>query len=284
MGIAQRNGVSLDTTDLVLRLTDAEVPSASIRGRIVDQDGNGLPKAISVMNAATSFATRVEANLDGTFVCDALPAGTWWLSIDGHPLGSVQLPPVVVSAGEKSVLADVVLSAPGRVELVLRGADVPAGGLVMFVRDDGTARYVMSPDGKRVAGELTCGGYTAMTQVGELAGAVSFTVFPGKTTHGELVLAPSVPIAIEFRVLPSPQPGETLRTVARDAAGNVVGAGILDFRVRQPDGPPRLRFRVPPGPCLLDTRYSDGRTATTAFTAGPAGAKEQSVVVQLPSK
>ena len=284
MGIAQRNGVAVDETDLVLRLTDAEMPSATIRGRIVDEQGNGLPKTVNVMNAATSFATRVEASLDGTFVCDALPAGTWWLSIDGHPLGRVRLPPVAVSAGENRALDDVVLSPPGRVELVLRGADVSSGGLVMFVRDDGTETYVMSPDGTRVAGWLTRGGYTAMTQVGDLAGAVSFTVHSGKTTHGELVLALSVPIAVEFRCEPSPKPGETLRTVARDAAGNVVAAGILDFRLRQPDGTPRLRFRVPPGPCVLDARHSDGRSATTAFTATSAGAGEQAVVVQLPSK
>lgn len=284
MGIAQRNSVSLDEADLVVRLTSAEVPSATIRGRIVDERGGGLPKAISVMNAATSFATRVEGNLDGTFVCDALPAGTYWLSIDGHPFGRVRLPPIEVSAGENRVLDDVVLSPPGRVELVLRGAEVPAGCLVMFVRDDGTETYVMSPDGNRAAGELTCGGYTAMTQVGDLAGAASFAVHAGKTAHVDLVLAPSVQVAVEFFCQPAPKPGETVRTVARDAAGNVVAAAILDFRVRQPDGPPRSRFRVPPGPCVLETRHSDGRTVTTTFTAGPVIAKEQTVVVELPAK
>ncbi|HEX6810101.1 MAG TPA: sigma-70 family RNA polymerase sigma factor [Planctomycetota bacterium] len=284
MGIAQRNDVSLDEKDLVLRLTAAELPNAKIRGRITDERGEGLPRAVSVMNAATSFATRVEADLEGRFVCDALPAGTWWLSIDGHPLGSVRLPPVVVGAGEERVLADVVLSPPGRVELVLRGADVPSRGHVRFVRDDVTETYVMSPDGKLVAGALPAGGYTAITEVGDLAGAVSFTVHSGKTVRAELVFAPAATVDVEYRGLPSPKPGETLRTVARDAAGNVVAVVSFDFRVKQPDGPMQKRLRVPSGPCVLETRHSDGRAVTTRFTAPAANAPPQAVVVELPRR
>ncbi|HEU4417334.1 MAG TPA: carboxypeptidase-like regulatory domain-containing protein, partial [Planctomycetota bacterium] len=282
MGIAQRNDVPVDEPDVVIRLTDAEQPSATIRGRIVDEHGNGLPRAVSVMNAATSFATRVEASLDGTFVCDALPAGTWWLSIDGHPLGSVQLPPIVVAPHENRRLDDVVLAPAGRIELKLRGLD-KAPALVRFAPDDGTSARYLTPDGMNVAGELTRGGYTALAEVDGMAGAVSFVLHAGKTTRAELVFAPAAAVDVEFRGVER-RPGDTLRTVARDAAGNVVGAGILDFRLRRPDGPPTLRFRVPPGACVLDTRHSDGRTTTTRFTAGPAGTREHRVVVELPAK
>jgi RNA polymerase sigma-70 factor (ECF subfamily) len=112
--------VAPDTADLTIRLGARDLPTAHLRGRIVDANGVAPEGSVSLLRDRVFSGAQVQIDpATGAFAFGPMPAGRYrisaWTKATGPlPLGSVELQPE-----EERELADFVVQAGGELDFMV---------------------------------------------------------------------------------------------------------------------------------------------------------------------
>lgn len=263
--LAIREIVVPTTEPLVVTLTPSEMPSAHLRGRVVDTEGKPVSAGLTIRLPSWRMFPVTGTDANGTFRRGPLPPGDYLLALDAKGYGVRDLGVVRLAPGEDRTLPDIVLPRAGRAELELRGGEASVGGMLMIARDDGVVATWVMPDGNRATAELPPGNYLAVMQIRATRAAATFTVRSEQTTTAVLAFAKATPVTFSCKG-EIPSPGDTMQIVVRDAAGVLVDC-VLMHRIEQRDTEPvQWRTLLPPGVYAVTARLDDGRVTTTQVT------------------
>lgn len=263
--LATREIVVPPAEPLVVTLTPNEMPTAHLRGRVVDTAGKPVFAGLTIRLPSWRMCPVTTTDATGVFDRGPLPPGDYLVAIEAKGHGATNLGAVRLAAGEDRTLPDIVLARAGRAELELRGGEASSGGMLMIARDDGVVATWVMPDGNRAVAELPPGTYLAVMQIRATRAAASFTVRSEQTTTAVLAFAKATPVTFSCRG-EIPSPGDTMQIVVRDAAGVLVDC-VLMHRIEQRDAEPvQWRTLLPPGAYAVTARLDDGRVTTTQVT------------------
>ncbi|HLQ39004.1 MAG TPA: carboxypeptidase-like regulatory domain-containing protein, partial [Planctomycetota bacterium] len=213
-----RQGVRPGGPELELRIDDAAVAQASLRGRVVDPDGRGQQADVELLHRQLLLRGSYRTAADGTFAF-AVPAGRMRVEVtDGeHPrvrLGEQQLPP-----GGQLDLGTITLQLGAAVFGRLLGPDgqPPASALLRVLDDHGMqvagAEYAA---GTYRTAALPPGNYVLAAQAEGLAPSrTDVTLAAGEQHQLDLALTAGVQRNIRITA-----------PAAIDAAE--IGVGVLD--------------------------------------------------------
>jgi RNA polymerase sigma factor (sigma-70 family) len=282
--IAERRDVPRTADRTTITLTPTELPTASIRGRVVDEHGAPIAGAtFTLMLSSSSFGTGTISGTDGTFSRERLRAGRFRASIRASGYGQRQLPALALQPHESRDLGDVVLARAGKVEITLAGHTEQRGAQVKLVREDGSDVEWLWAEGALARSEMPPGRYVAMAQLGDdTAGSTPLVVRGGETTRVTLACAPAAQVAIECR-LGAPRPEGFVRVQVFDSGDALIAAWSLHADRPGPDRPSVLRERLAPGRYRVAIASDDGRSAAVPLLV-PDVASTPSVVLELPAR
>jgi putative cell wall-binding protein len=85
--IDRSGDVDLPKTMTVHRTTSPKENHGSVRGRVVDEHGNGLSGVALTLESAELSGFGFQSGIDGTFVLQDVPAGQWTLEFNGREIG-----------------------------------------------------------------------------------------------------------------------------------------------------------------------------------------------------
>jgi RNA polymerase sigma-70 factor (ECF subfamily) len=234
--------------EIVIHISDAEMPTASLRLRAIDAAGHPVTVNAYCMELGSNVGEGLD--LDPTTGVATLPAvrpGTYELTVN-TPATTLVLPTVTLRPHEARDLGDVVVPDPGH--LLVHAVDArgrPAAACwPQLVAANGQAAIGNPPEMKNGQVELTAppGHWALLLQTSTNGVAVEVDIESGSTREQTVVLADgsSVPIALD--------PAEGLlrvgmfRVLVHDTAGRLVRVGNFFTAV---DGSISATFTLPPG-------------------------------------
>lgn len=274
--------VAPGTTDLLLRLDTAELPSAFLRGRVVDELGR--PVAVHLGPAHVDSLRVTYTGNDpatGSFRLGPLRPGEYRLEGTSDQLGTRVLAMPRVRPGETLDLGDLLFSTPGTVVVTatVSGRAVVTGNVV-FRRveprwfgtaaiEHGEARHAQLPPGR----------YYVHASARGVAGSAEVEVGAGSVVPIAIELQPTVAVQLTLR---------DQRGVAVDVLDPMITAWSVDGRFlatfRGPIGDTGTRFAadLPAGRVVVTAVVSDGRTARLELDTGAAAVVADGLAIDLP--
>ncbi len=261
--------VAVSDAPITITLAANELPTAHLRGRVLDANGNPLAAVLLFRLPSWRSCRPTECGRDGTFVRGPLPAGRYLAGVAAEGFGTRVLDTVLVGVGEDKVLPDIVLARAGRIELELRGTQAPRGHYLKIADDDGVEVAWIQHDAGRASTELPPGNYAAIANVGAMRATKPFTVRSERTTNAVLELAAATAVTLACAVSESAR-DDTLQIVVRDAAGALVDSTLLHIAIE----PASWQTSLAPGRYTATTRWNDGGGASTAFTVVESGSAQ----------
>jgi len=263
---------------VVITLAATELPTAHLRGRVVDTAGKPLAAFLTLRLASWRSCPYTETGADGTFHRGAMPAGDYLVSVEAKGYGTTNAGVVRVAPGEDKTMPDLVLARAGRVVLELR--DNPARlGRIMITRDDGATAAWLAPEGNRATAELPPGAYVAMAEGSGKRGNVAFRIDSEQTTSAVLTFVAAEPVTFACRI-GATSADDIVVIVVRDSGGAIAGSAELHMVNRRDDKPLEWLTLLPPGQFTVQARASDGRSAAADFAVA-AGVRRQTVVLEF---
>ena len=278
MTLARRNGVVVGNEPLLVRLTADELPTASVRVRILDGDRKPLDASVLFMSIAHGTGFQCKLSDDGVTRSGFVAAGAYTIKVSAPGYGSVPLAPVQLRAGEECALADVVLEPAGQVEIRLAG-ETPRVAQLRLLRDDGETAAWLSFDGDVAKREVPPGSYRALAQIGNGCASMPILVRSKQTTTATLTITPAALVRFECRFAGSRPDGRVLVRVY-DEGNTLVDTYELHMHMLGSEGPSRWENRLPPGTYRLEARAQNDRTATQSLTIKSAS-ETADVVLEL---
>jgi len=278
--------------DLVLRLADAERPSARLTGTLCDADGRPV-RVVGVAATETSTGrartVRAEGREDGSFSTRGIAPGSYTLALESAGQGTLELDGVFALApGATLDLETRHLAPTGRVELRLApGADADD---VFVALEDAAGERVQSLRFARASLYLPFsialpeGRYRAFARAHDaVPWSAAFDVDRRRSAQLELAFERGTPHVLHFVGMRVGQPaGLRLRLRVRIAQGDGTPVASAEFafqphdiRFSDRDGALFVEtFELAPGAYALEAETSSGLTASGTFTvtAGAAGA------------
>jgi len=261
------DAVAPGTRDLLIRVSAATMPSACIRGRMLDARGAAVSATLTVGTCVGGFRVGTIFHGDpasGALSTRLLPPGTYAVEIDARGFGKRPLGNMVLGRGQTLELGDFVFQRPGSAKftlLDLQGQPMP-NGLLRVSTDRGLAVcQVYIKDGSGAANELQPGRY--FLTGGQGAGQAS------TEAHGDFVIASGTDVHVDLRMQEQAYARVRLRDVATDDLQVNVFAFTMDghYAGGSPDWHrPTGQIRLAPGHYTLDCRADDGRSASGELT------------------
>jgi protocatechuate 3,4-dioxygenase beta subunit len=265
------------TQDLVIRLAAADLPTARLRGRIVDANGAPLVATFTANRDRETAAHVAEAAADGRFELGPLPAGRYRGRVVTKAHGSLPVADVLLEPDGQRDLGDLVLQLPGSAVVDVRDEQgQPARSLVRLYTPDGDwVASMQTEQGRAVFAALQPGRYFVCCGGVPRAAHGEFEVLSAARAQADLQLAPVGCADVTVRD-PSAVPDLDL-AVAAFADGRFAG---LFGNMRSG---PRVRLWVPPGRYAVEVRAHDGRRARAEVTIRAVD-DHPTVAVDLPPK
>ncbi|HEX6813254.1 MAG TPA: sigma-70 family RNA polymerase sigma factor [Planctomycetota bacterium] len=264
---------------IVITLTATELPTAHLRGRVVDTAGKPLAARLTLRLASWRSCPYTETGADGTFHRGLMPAGNYLVTVEANGYGSTNAGVVRVAPGEDKTMPDLVLARAGRVVLELRDNPAAHTGMIKVSRDDGAAAAWLTPEGNRATAELPPGAYFAVAEGSRKVGSVAFRVDSEQTTSAVLTFVAAESVTFVCRI-DATSADDIIVLVVRDSGGALAGSAELHVVNRRDGKPLEWRTLLPPGQFTVQARASDGRSAAADFTV-TAGARLQGVVLEF---
>jgi protocatechuate 3,4-dioxygenase beta subunit len=280
--------VAPDTRDLVLRVSERDLPTARVRGRILDTSGR--PARGSVNARRGGVTSGEDLTLDattGAFAFGPMPAASYRLIAFTEESGQVLLGTFELLPNEDRVLDDFVLLPTGDLEFtVLDAAGQPVDTTNVHLRTEAGATLGAGilERGKGKATKLQPGRYLVEVHFDKRRAPEVMTadveVRSGTTTSVEIRGRAGVQVRIAFRDLAPADPECSVLVVCRSESGQL--AGIFSTYPQNPE-PLVQRSRLPPGRYQLDCRVSDGRRVAAVIDIA-AGEKQSQITIDLPAR
>lgn len=271
--LAHRTGLRPGAAPVTLTLSDGELPTARIAGRVVTADGTPVFGLIIVRNHRFELAwSEATDPATGAFAIGPTPPGDYTLIVEAEGHGRAPVRVLGLQSGETRALSPLVMPRAGRVEVVLRSRDVEPREVIQFARTDGIVVAHAMTEGARVTAELLPGDYVASVWSGACAGsAVPVTVRSGETVRCDLPCAPTARVGLTL-LRPGALDSARIDVSVTDPSGNFfntkeVYAGPMAIE--------RAVIGLPLGSYRITARTVDGRSATAALTIASADAPPQ---------
>lgn len=272
--LADVHRVAPDTADLVVRLDATDLPTATLRGRIVDWRGRGVAGLLSVRRDGSDANASMQLDEHGAFEHGPAPAGRYTLLAFLDEFGTLPLDTVELAPHQELQLDTVQLRVPGSATITAADAagEVVQSGRV-FVR---TLRGGQAGSGRVENGRL----HLASLQPGRYFAEVSISGrHAPQTLTADFVVASGTDTAVDVRGRPNVQvrmrcidpeatePPPTVRFLCRAKGRDEVVAMFATWpQGKEPLG---ARGRLPVGAYEIEGRSSDGRVARTTLTIAP---------------
>jgi RNA polymerase sigma-70 factor (ECF subfamily) len=288
--LREARSVAPETVDLRIRIDALDLPTARLRGRIVDLDGKALEGSVALLRDSVRTSDSVQLDPGtGAFVFGPISAGRYRVLAYTKATGQLPLGAVDLRPDEERVLADVVVQPGGELEfhatdvagepvdatlvrLYTASGESISGGVIEHGRGKlggvQPGRYLVEiqPDGKR--------GPNGVAQVLR----ASTEVQSGKTSqvviHGRLCIGAQ----ITFRDLGPANPERRVRVLCRDEQGHL-HAVLQTF----PEGrkPLEVQAAFAPGRYQLECQVDDGRVVAAELVV-PSLREVVQVTLDLP--
>jgi RNA polymerase sigma-70 factor (ECF subfamily) len=184
-------GVAPDASDLEIRISHADLPSATLTGRFVDGAGNPIEADVHICNQGGIVRIKdVKTDANGTFVLGPLRPGVRELHVRTRSLGCVPLDAADLGADEHRDLGTIRVPAPGRVTFHVvnsKGEPVASGsiyvGARVLRREQPHYGFATIENGRAIVEAMPPGKWRVITNC---SGPADIEVQSGLTTHVEL--------------------------------------------------------------------------------------------------
>jgi hypothetical protein len=252
-------GVRPGTQDLVIRLTAADLPSAYLRGSVVDERGAPIRASIAATRVRESQGSSAETTPDGRFELGPLSPGRYMVRVSTPAHGCLALEQIVLEPQREHDCGELVMKMPGSAAIDVRDEQGnPAKAFVVLF--DAASNWVASMNTEQGRATfpalqpgsyfVTCGGAPRAAR-GELevlpAARVYADVQMQRVGHADIVVRDPDKVA------------ELDLSVLAFAGGRFAG---LFSNTRGA----KVRVWLPPGSYALEVRAGDGRRARGEVT------------------
>ncbi len=250
--------------DVVLRLTTANVPSAFVTGRVVDEQGRPVAVALLPWHPDSHMALHWRSHATtGVFAIGPLRPGHYRLDAEGERHGRLPVAEFELAPEQTVELGDLVLRAPGAAEfrVTVQGRPLP-GGLLFLRRPDGSwAETLIVEQGMARHAALPPGCLYATAESDGLVQNAEVVIAAGTTARAHLELLPAHRATVTLRD-PLGRTRDQLDPQLRAAREDGSFAGLFGA-MHLPDG---IQFaaEMPAGRYTLRVTTADGRTAAGA--------------------
>ena len=283
--------VAPETMDLRILLDARDLPTASLRGRVVDVDGKPVAGSVALSREGvlTSDSVQIDPTTGG-YAFGPIPAGRYRIRTYTHVSGG--LPPEVVELqpAEERVLADVVVQPGGELDLAVTdvaGNPVDSRLVRLYsasgesigggVLERGKGRLAGVQPGRylvEVHPEWERGG----NHVAQILRA-SVEVQSGRTSQVVIQGRACTSVRITFRELGHLQTGRRVQVLCRDEQAHL-HAVLQTF----PDGPTPMVVQdsFAPGRYQLECQVDDGRVVMAELVV-PGLTQTVQLTIDLPA-
>jgi RNA polymerase sigma-70 factor (ECF subfamily) len=285
--------VAPDSKDVVIRLAASDMPTARLRGRVVDAEGRA---AIGYIWLRRDGGT-VTANLPldaatGSFTFGPAPAALFAISVITKETGVVHMGTVQLVADQERTLDDLVLQRPGGVELIVTeaaGQNVASANVWLHAQSGEALCSSVIERGLGKFASLQPGRYFVDinfdTPHDVESMTAEFEVKSGAVTRVEVRGVRAVPTRLHFRDQGPANKDLSVTGCCRSADGHIIGF----FQTFPVNSEPLTTWHdLPPGHHRLDCRASDGRqfVADIEVRADAVGTRSarQEFSIDLPAK
>jgi len=280
--------VAPDTRDLVVRVSERDLPTARVRGRILDVSGQAARGSVFLRReSVTSGESSTLDATTGAFAFGPMPAARYGISAFTEESGHVQLGAFTLEPNQDRVLDDFILQATGDLEFTVvdvAGQPVDTTNVHLRTEAGDTLQAGILEHGKGKATKLQPGHYLVEVHFDKRRAAEVMTadveVRSGTTTPVEIRGRPGVQVRIAFRDLAPADPERSVLVYFRSEGGQLTN--ILKT-YPQNEEPLVLRPRLPPGRYQLDCKVSDGRRVA-AEIAIRALDEKPNITIDLPAR
>lgn len=284
--------VAPETADLRILLGVRDLPTARLRGRIVDMDGKPLEGSVSLLRdrVLTSDSVQLDPGT-GAFAFGPISAGRYrvlaYTKATGQlPLGAVELQP-----DEERVLADVVVQPGGEVDYAVTDVDgepVDSQLVRLYTASGESISGGLLERGKGKLAGLQPGRYLVEVHPERKRGSnkaaqvlrANIEVQSGKPSHVVIRGRACIEAQITFRDLGPTNPERRVQVFCRDEQGQL-HAVLQTF----PEGrtPLVVQEAFAPGRYQLECQVDDGRIVTAELVV-PSLAEAVQLTIDLPAR
>jgi hypothetical protein len=270
--------------DIVIRVRDADVPTAFVEGTLVAAGGARLPVVTVACRSIHSNSWRdALPDSSGRFRLGPYRPGEYVLTIGAEGAGMLPPAPLRLEPNATLDLGTLVLEAPGRVRVTYVlpagesargrfGANLLAGSrIVESLEFDG----LVGESGPLARGEYRvrtrCGDFRAPDHVVE--------VLPGETNEVEIPLEPAARRSIECRVPVADRWAKAIVEV-RDAAGDVV----FEYELKRRSDSKQVSLiasGLTLGNYTVQARTDTGLAASATFVVAELGGVAETISLDL---
>lgn len=270
------------SADVVVQLPAAALPTAQLRGRLVDADGRPVAATIVPWREGANRALHYQSDpATGVFTVGPVPPGRYSLSFESPNHGRQPASKLELQPDESRDLGDIVLATPGGAEFLVTidGRRAP-GGLVFCRHTDGTWSDTLTiENGVAKAPALRPGQHRVSVDFQGLYAACELLVEAGVTAHASLELQRTGRVEVVLD-LPSRSKAAQLDATLVVCRGDGSWAG--EFGIARMDGPPTFLVDLAPGHYRATITTADGRTAPIADLEAPAPQQTRQLRIALP--
>jgi RNA polymerase sigma-70 factor, ECF subfamily len=263
---ARADGIAVGTLDVVLVVEDAGVQPGTVSGRMIDPSGHSLADVVvSLWPIGRKEGVFLDLDVNtGIFRGKAQPGRYRLLTYRGtrELLTSAEF---MVEEGGVSELGDLVLQAPGRVEIVMTGKApmrTLTGMRVSLVRVDGPHNPVLctETDGVWCAEDVVPGPWSVRLGDSDLCvRGADVAVRSGATTRVEMQVERAIVVPLTFT---NPAWGQ-VTIEARDGSGKLIWRQLQGFDAK--DGRVETTISLPVGHASVLVRTDAGTSGTVEF-------------------
>lgn len=284
--------VAPETADLRIRLEARDLPTARLRGRIVDVDGKPLEGSVSLRRDRVLTIDGVQIDPGtGAFAFGPISSGRYQIAAYTQATGSLPLGVVDLQPDEERVLADYVVQPGGEVDFTVtdvEGEPVDSRLVLLYTASGESISGGVLERGKGKLAGLQPGRYLVEVHSERKRGSnraaqvlrSSVEVQSGKTSQVVIQGRACIVAQITFRDLGQANPDRRVQVLFRDEQGSL-HAVLQTFA--EGSTPMTVQGTFAPGSYLLECRVDDGRVVTAELVV-PSLDQPVQLTIDLPAR
>lgn len=269
--------------NLRIQLTDLEIPSVTMRGRVLDARHQPVAATVTPWREGSDQAMNYNCDAaTGAFSIGPLRAGRYRLDVVSPKTGRQPGGTFEVQPNETRDLGDIVLQETGSADLQITIDGKPApGGLVFLVTEDGAwSDTATIENGRASAPALRVGRHFVHIEFQGLYQGGEVLVNPSATTQASFELQRTARVRVAVHAVSTSDPAT--KPDALLTAFHLDGTFAGRFGIAQMPGAPTFLVDLPLGRYRFVVRCADGRTVEMPEQSLTSHTETRDVTVDLP--